>query len=141
MTNDRKLGSNNPQAYQANERTFLAWMRTCIALIGLGFIISKFGFFIEEFNIILQKYLTEPKSYPKISTHISTDNTSSLIGVLIILFSIVIAFFALKNYVDANKEIKSGQYHPKQKMIVSVTILFVILSLIVIIYLFYVLNE
>jgi uncharacterized membrane protein YidH (DUF202 family) len=27
---------NNPQEYLANERTFLAWLRTCIAVIGLG---------------------------------------------------------------------------------------------------------
>lgn len=141
MTNEKKLGSNSSQAYQANERTFLAWIRTCIALIGLGFIISKFGLFLEEFNIIIQRYLSGSKNYLNISHHISADNGSSLMGIIIISFSIVIVFFALKNYIDSNKEISSGEYHPKQKLILLVSVLFVILSLFVIIYLSYISSR
>jgi len=31
----------------ANERTFLAWVRTGIALVGFGFVIAKFTLFLE----------------------------------------------------------------------------------------------
>jgi putative membrane protein len=34
--------------HQANERTFLAWLRTSIALIGFGFAIARFGLFLHE---------------------------------------------------------------------------------------------
>ncbi len=34
--------------HQANERTFLAWLRTSIALIGFGFVIARFGLFLHE---------------------------------------------------------------------------------------------
>jgi putative membrane protein len=34
--------------HQANERTFLAWMRTALALIGAGFIVARFGMFMRE---------------------------------------------------------------------------------------------
>ncbi len=30
----------------ANERTFLAWLRTCIALMGLGFVVARFSLFL-----------------------------------------------------------------------------------------------
>ena len=31
-----------------NERTFLAWPRTSLALIGLGFVVSRFGLFFKR---------------------------------------------------------------------------------------------
>lgn len=57
MSDDEKSKSDLSQQYLANERTFLAWVRTCIALIGLGFIISKFSFFLVEFRMIFQSYI------------------------------------------------------------------------------------
>ncbi len=32
----------------ANERTFLAWMRTAITIIALGFVVAKFGILLRE---------------------------------------------------------------------------------------------
>jgi putative membrane protein len=32
----------------ANERTFLAWIRTSIALVALGFVVAKFGILLRE---------------------------------------------------------------------------------------------
>ncbi len=32
----------------AAERTFLAWMRTGIALMGFGFVVARFGLFLRE---------------------------------------------------------------------------------------------
>ncbi len=54
MSDDEKPNDDRSQQYLANERTFLAWIRTCISLIGLGFIIAKFNFFIDEFRLIIQ---------------------------------------------------------------------------------------
>jgi putative membrane protein len=34
--------------HAANERTFLAWVRTGIAVIAFGFVIEKFNFFLRE---------------------------------------------------------------------------------------------
>ncbi len=34
--------------YLANERTFLAWIRTSIAVISLGFVVAKFGVWLRE---------------------------------------------------------------------------------------------
>ena len=35
----------SPNDHLANERTFLAWIRTSIAFIGFGFVIVKFAVF------------------------------------------------------------------------------------------------
>jgi putative membrane protein len=40
--------TQNPQSYLAAERTFLAWIRTGLALMGFGFVVARFGLFLRE---------------------------------------------------------------------------------------------
>ena len=37
--------------HATNERTFLAWIRTGLALMGLGFVLARFGIFLREFSL------------------------------------------------------------------------------------------
>jgi inner membrane protein YidH len=37
------VGCANVSDHQANERTFLAWLRTAIALMGFGFVVANLG--------------------------------------------------------------------------------------------------
>jgi putative membrane protein len=41
----------NPADYLAAERTFLAWIRTGLALMGFGFVVARFGLFLQEIRI------------------------------------------------------------------------------------------
>ena len=38
----------NVRDYLAEERTFLAWIRTSLALMGFGFVVARFGLFLAE---------------------------------------------------------------------------------------------
>jgi len=40
--------ANDPRIYMAAERTFLAWIRTGVALMGFGFVVARFGLFLRE---------------------------------------------------------------------------------------------
>jgi putative membrane protein len=38
---------SDPRVFFASERTLLAWLRTGIAIAGLGFVVSRFGLFLR----------------------------------------------------------------------------------------------
>lgn len=41
----------NPNDYLAAERTFLAWIRTGLALMGFGFVVARFGLFLQQIRL------------------------------------------------------------------------------------------
>jgi putative membrane protein len=38
---------SDPRVFFAAERTLLAWLRTGLAIVGLGFVVSRFGLFLR----------------------------------------------------------------------------------------------
>jgi putative membrane protein len=125
MTEDKK--PDRSAQYLANERTFLAWLRTCVALIGLGFVVSRFGLFLSELGVSVKDSLIAEAS---IHSH------SSLLGISMVVLGAVLIIYALKNYLETNKAIQRGTYTPKHSAIYALTISVVIFSIIVAFYLF-----
>lgn len=41
------MTDSDPRTFFASERTLLAWVRTGISIIGLGFVVARFGLFIR----------------------------------------------------------------------------------------------
>ncbi len=42
---------DDPRVYLAAERTFLAWIRTSISLMGFGFLIARFALFLRAYGL------------------------------------------------------------------------------------------
>ena len=43
-----KPAEQDPRVYFAAERTFLAWIRTGLGLMGIGFAVARFGLFLRQ---------------------------------------------------------------------------------------------
>jgi putative membrane protein len=43
----KEMPDNDPRVFFAAERTLLAWIRTALGLIGMGFVVAKFGLFLR----------------------------------------------------------------------------------------------
>ena len=73
---------SGPSDYLAAERTFLAWIRTGIALMGFGFVVARFGLFLRELE-------TAPRHLPGQSPSVSLWFGTALIviGVCVNLLS------------------------------------------------------
>jgi putative membrane protein len=41
------MSANDPRVFFAAERTLLAWVRTALGLVGLGFVVAKFALFLK----------------------------------------------------------------------------------------------
>ena len=69
------MPESDPRVFFASERTLLAWIRTGIAIVILGFVVSRFGFFFQL--VALQSASRAPQ----------TDTLApSILGLAFVLF-------------------------------------------------------
>lgn len=93
--------------HQANERTFLAWIRTSIALIGFGLGITRFGIFLKQLETSLTSATN--RIYPTI--------TYETLGILLVSFGIAVIPLALWSYNRTSWQIERGDYEPNRAII------------------------
>ncbi|HIK33723.1 MAG TPA: DUF202 domain-containing protein [Oscillatoriales cyanobacterium M59_W2019_021] len=105
--------------HQANERTFLAWLRTSIALIGFGFAIARFGIFVRQLESSLRPAISPTHSY------INSEN----LGVGLVIFGIVVIGVALWSYNRAFWQIERGAYRPNNLIIWIVSLAVMIMGI------------
>jgi putative membrane protein len=133
MNSDKEINdASRIQQYLANQRTFLAWLRTSVALIGLGFVVSRFGLFLRTITVGHSLSVT---TVDQSSAHYSL---SSLVGTAMVVLGIVFTGIALKNYLDTHKYIMKGSYLPKHVYIYLISISLIVLGAIIVAYLLYV---
>src|SRR5580658_6864670 len=89
--------------FLANERTFLAWIRTCIAVISLGFVIARFGVWLREFSARIDP--ASPATLEPQSTGFSL-----FAGVAMMALGSALAILAAFRYRAINRAIEKGQY-------------------------------
>jgi putative membrane protein len=87
----------DPRVYFAAERTFLAWIRTGIALMGFGFAIARFGIFLREMQ-------------PGQSGH--PRWTSPVTGVLLLALGVAVNVLASLQYAATIRQLREGSWIP-----------------------------
>jgi inner membrane protein YidH len=132
MSSDKMPDSNRSVQYLANERTFLAWLRTSIALIALGFVVSRFGLFLRELGIAVKGNNNSILGSSLSSLHYP----SSWLGVSMVVLGAIMMVYALKNYLRTDKSIEKGTYVPKHSSMYVATTSLVVFSIIIVVYLF-----
>jgi putative membrane protein len=100
--------ASNPHAalsdYLAAERTFLAWIRTGLALMGFGFVVARFGLFLQQVQSIRGAAPQHASGF------------SLWFGTLLIAAGVILNLFAGVHHFRLVRKLDSGEIprsHPK----------------------------
>ena len=94
----------------AAERTFLAWIRTGLALMGFGFVVARFGLFLQQLQF-LQRASTVP-----------TYGLSLWFGVALIVVGVVVFFLSAWHHLRLVQELNRGGPVPSRPSTQAVVI-------------------
>ena len=102
--------SSNASDHLANERTFLAWIRTSISVIVFGFVVAKFGITLRQFLNMQGK-------------NNSPSGLSLSMGVVFMVTGIVLAVVSLYRYYKTRQRLESAAFKPAGAAILFLGIL------------------
>ena len=77
------LPESDPRVFFAAERTLLAWLRTGLTIMGLGFVVARFGLFLELLSAQHQAAPVQAQSHP-----------SAVLGVLFVVVGAIAILLA-----------------------------------------------
>lgn len=108
----------------AAERTFLAWIRTSIAIIGLGFVVAKFGLWLRELATRIDP------NFDALGTGASLPT-----GIGMMAFGSFLAILAAWHFFIVSRAIERGDFKPNSLMVIGTSLGVVLLSVVISIYL------
>lgn len=100
-TGAKARSETRAREHLANERTLLAWIRTAIALMGLGFVVARFGLFLREISAIGGHPLPAETSY------------SGPIGILLVASGLLAVGISTYRFFQAREQIEHGRFEPE----------------------------
>jgi uncharacterized membrane protein YidH (DUF202 family) len=115
-TEPKKTGRlGNLQVHMANERTFLAWIRTSIGIMAFGFVVEKFALFLDKISYFLGK-----DHIPEVHVH-SSLGYSSIFGIMLVAMGALMGALSFVRYKKVEREIDDDTYQPSLLLDILVT--------------------
>lgn len=123
MTNPEK-NKTNIREHLANERTFLAWMRTSIGIMAFGFVVVKFALFVKQISMMLGK-----------ENLIHSTGYSGVLGIVLVSVGTVTAILSFIKYKRTEKQMNENNYEYSSILITWLTVSIFLISVFLIVYL------
>ncbi len=92
--------TDDPRIYFAAERTFLAWIRTGLGLMGVGFAVARFGLFLREFRA------------PSGRAVAHTGGLSVYSGVALVALGVAVNIISTIHHILTIRELRSKTWQP-----------------------------
>ncbi len=100
MNSTEKPAEQDPRVYFAAERTFLAWIRTGLGLMGIGFAVSRFGLFLRQLSATDSNLPTR------------TTGLSLWSGVALVALGVIVTLSSVLRHLQLIHELSSGTWQP-----------------------------
>ncbi len=100
MNSTEKPAEQDPRVYFAAERTFLAWIRTGLGLMGIGFAVSRFGLFLRQLSATDSNLPTR------------TTGLSLWSGVAVVALGVIVTLSSVLRHIQLIHELSSGTWQP-----------------------------
>jgi putative membrane protein len=125
MQKNKDTSTANPADHLANERTFLAWIRTSIAIMGFGFVVVKFALFIKQISLMLtvKQNVLPGKGY------------SAQIGILLVGLGAFMALYSYIRYRITEKQLLNKAYKPSFLPSLLLTLAILVIGTLLVVYL------
>jgi putative membrane protein len=100
MNPTEKPAEQDPRIYLAAERTFLAWIRTGLGLMGIGFAVSRFGLFLRQLAAS--------------DSHIPTRTTGLSLwsGVALVTLGVAVTLSSVLRHIQLIHQLGAGTWQP-----------------------------
>jgi putative membrane protein len=110
----------------ANERTFLAWIRTAVGIMAFGFVVVKFSLFVRQLSLVLDRKLPqeEGKGY------------SSLAGISIVITGALVVLGAYGRFKRIERQIDRQDFRKGSPFVTVLMILVFLMGLGLVAYLY-----
>ncbi|HBW38358.1 YidH family protein [Desulfosporosinus sp. BICA1-9] len=126
---DKKLlRVRNRRVHMANERTFLAWIRTSIGIMAFGFVVERFTLFIKQMSYIMGKSAIELALPP-------SHGYTSIVGIYLVGLGALMSVLAFIRYKKVERQIYADTYQPASILNILLTISVLAVGIFLLIYL------
>ena len=118
-------GDSRARDHLANERTFLAWIRTGIALVGFGILIAKLRYLSLDLNAAAGAS----------GVVVPSGGRSALLGAVFAALGILMIILGAARYAGSERAIERGEFRPRSGQLLVLALLLVLLGVAVLFYL------
>jgi len=120
---------SNRRVHMANERTFLAWIRTSIGIMAFGFVVERFAIFVKQIAYIIGKSgLPEVQKVPP-------TGYSTVFGIVLVGLGALMGVLSFIRYKKVEKQIDEDTYRPSLILDILLAISVLAIGVFLVIYL------
>lgn len=123
MEDKKSLHALKCNDHLANQRTFLAWIRTSLGIMAFGFVVERFALFLKQFTLFLDKATAS-----QVLHHTVAPSYSTYFGIAVICLGVLLGALSFINYKRVQRQIDEDNYQPSTLLNIMLVLLVILIG-------------